>query len=178
MAVETSEQVQQYLILSQKTKEELQAICEGLKLDTTGNQEILLDRLIQLGAPAQTDFMQPQLIPLRSRTDDGDLIEAANKALLYWRAQIYNAKDNYKEFKMLNSKGKTYTLKMKYILCPQAILQKILKDKWYDPRYTAQGELINLLSTKPEAFTLSIVQRPTKQGKSYIMLHVEANKVA
>jgi hypothetical protein len=173
MAIETSEQVKQFLILSQKNAAELRAICEGLKLETTGDQETLLDRLVQLGAPQQVDFMQPQMIPLRTRDERGKSIEPAAKAIYHWRGQIFNAKNNYKEFKMLNSRGQLYNMKMRYILCNNTILQKILDEKWYDPRYTAQGELINLLRSSPERFNVSIVQRTSQKGTSYVMLHAE-----
>ena len=173
MAIETSEQVKQFLILSKKAASELKAICEGLQLDPAGNRETLLDRLVQLGAPQQVDFMQPQMIPLRTRNERGDLIPQVDTAIKFWRYQIFNAKDNYKEFTMLNSHGALYSMEMRYILCPNHILQKILKDKWYDPRYTAQNELINLLQTSPEKFNVTIVQRTTKKGNSYVMLHVE-----
>jgi len=178
MAVETSEQVKQFLILSQKTASELRAICEGLKLDVSGEQSELLDRLIQLGAPEQVDFMQPQMIPLRTRDENGQVIAKAESAIKHWRYQIYNAKNNYKEFTMLNSKGKLYTARMKYILCPNTILQAVLKDKWYDPRYTGQNELIALLETTPERFNVAIVQRTNQKGSSWIMLHVEPKKEA
>ena len=177
MAIESSEQVKQYLILAKKSADELRAICEGLELETTGDQATLLDRLIQLGAPQQSDVIQPQMIPLRTRDERGDLMPQAHNAIQHWRRQIFMAKGNYKEFTMLNSHGAMYTMQMRYILCPNDVLQKILKDRWYDPRYTAMDELVSLLQTSPEKFCVSIVQRTSKKGSSYIMLHAEPRAV-
>jgi len=178
MAIETAEQIQQYLVLQQKSETELRAICEGLELSTEGTKEELLERVTSKQYIQQTDIIQPQAIPLRSRDDEGNLIQLAQKTYNTWRRLIYNSKMNWKEFKLLNAAGKEYTVKMRYILISDRALQKILTDKWYDPRYIKQKELIDCLRTNPEDFNVTIVQKFNSSGNSWIMLHAEPKKVA
>lgn len=178
MAIETADQIQQYLVLQEKTETELRAICEGLELSTEGTKEELLEHVTSKQYIQQTDVLLPQAIPLRSRDDHGELIQLAQKTYNKWRRLIYNTDKNWKEFQLLNASGQEYAVKMRYILISPKALQKILDDKWYDPRYIKQHELINCLRTNPEDFNVTIVQKFNSSGNSFIMLHAEPKKVA
>jgi len=172
MAIETAEQIQQYLVLQDKTETELRAICEGLELSTEGSKEELLERVTSKQYTQQTDVLLPQAIPLRSRDDEGNLIELAQKTYNKWRRLIYNTQKNWKEFKLLNAAGKEYSINMRYIRISPLALKKILEDKWYDPRYIKQRELLDCLRTNPEDFNVAIIQKFNSSGNSWIMLHV------
>lgn len=178
MAIETAEQIQQYLVLQEKQETELRAICEGLELSTEGTKDELLERITSKQYIQQTDILLPQAIPLRSRDDSGELIELAHKTYNNWRRLIYNTEKNWKEFQMLNASGKQYSVKMRYIRISPKALKKVLEDKWYDTRYIKQIELIDCLKTNPEDFNVTIIQKFNSSGNSWIMLHAEPKNVA
>lgn len=173
MSVETPEQVEQFLKLQSKDVPELQAICEGLQLDTAGSKADLIDRLVALAdARPQRDVTLPQAIPLRTRDDHEQLIPGTVDTFKKWRKLIYEAKGNLKEFSLVNSRGKQYTARLRYILCSENTLKFILEKRWYLP-HNNQKDLINLLKAQPENFQLCIVQKPSSNGNSWLMLHCE-----
>jgi hypothetical protein len=178
MALETKDQVSQFLALQKKSEGELRAICEPLKLSTEGSKEDLIDRLLKLtDISRQTPIIMAQAIPLRTRGDRSEPLVAAASAIKKWRKLIFEARGNIKEFKLLNGKNKAYKAKLKYIRCSEAVLQHIIKNRWYLP-LEHHRDLIRLLAKKPEKFILNIVQKPDSSGNSWLMLHVAPRKAA
>jgi hypothetical protein len=78
---------------------------------------------------------------------------------------------------MLTSQGKIYKLKMKYIKCAPSVAQMIINQGWALelPQYKV---ILGLLKTDPEKFETSIVQKPHKDGKSFLMLHVTPRRAS
>jgi hypothetical protein len=117
----------------------------------------------------QQDILIPQAIPLRSRDSHGQLIKGAPEAMKKWRKLIFEAQGNSKDFWLVNAEGKQYKAQLKYVLCSERALQRIIKDRWYHP-HTSQKDLVTLLETHPEKFNVCIIQKTTG-GKSFMMLH-------
>ena len=169
--LETRDHVQQFLTLQNKNETELRALCEGTGLDTEGKKEELIDRLLTLGLEEQSPVFVAQAIPLRTRDNNAQPLDAAIEAMRKWRKMIFEAKGNRKQFQLLNGKGKAYTANLKYIRCSTGTLQRIINDGWYLP-LEKHSDLIGLLRKEPDAFTVSIIQKPDGQGNSWLMLHI------
>lgn len=172
MALETKTEVQQFLTLQTKNELELRAICEGMELKTEGTKEQLIERLLSLGLSEQRPVVVAQAIPLRTRDNDSQPLQAAIEAMRHWRKLIFNAKGNIKEFQLLNSKGKQYKANLKYVRCSCETLRHIIEEQWYLP-LEHNRDLIEQLKTKSDKFEASIVQKPDGQGKTWLMLHVQ-----
>jgi len=174
--LDSTQQVEQFMMLRGKDESELQAMCEGLNLEPEGTKEELIRRLVQFGeATPQKDILVPQAIALRTNDDHGQRMQQAYDAIKLWRKQIFEAKDNYREFTLTDTKGRTYTSRMRYIACAARALEVIIDKVWYHPE-TSQKDLIALLRGHPNRFEVNIIQRSTENGGSYIMLHVEPQK--
>lgn len=170
--LETKSEVDQFITLQKKNTTELKAICEGMKLETDGSREDLIDRLLTLDFIEQRPILVPQAIPLRTRNCNSQPLDAAINAMRYWRKLIFEAQGNRKEFQLLNSKGKPYSAKLRYIRCSSETLYQIIKGGWYLPLKHNQ-DLIELLLKETEKFEASIIQKPDGQGNSWLMLHVQ-----
>lgn len=173
MSVETPKQVEEFLLLQSKKESELQAMCEAFQLDTAGNKADLIDRLVSTQEPQyQRNPARPQAIPLRTRGPDGKPLPHASEVFKQWRKAIFHGKKNLKSFTLINSRGQDYQQKLRYAKCSPAALKVILENHWY-MAHTSQRELVNLLNSHPENFSLTIVQKPDSQGNSWLMLHCE-----
>lgn len=173
MSIETKEQVEQFILLQSKTKEELRAICEGMQLGTEGQKTDLLNRLMALEEPQyQRNVARSQAIPLRTRGQNGEPLPAAMETMKQWRKLIFEGKKNEKEFGLINSYGKDYKAKLRYAKCNSQTLGVILKKGWY-MAHTSQRDLVNLLKSNPDRFNLTIVRKSDRQGNSWLMLHCE-----
>jgi len=176
-AMETEEQVQQFIILMEKNEIELRAICEGMELDVSGSKEELVNRVVSQELKQEHDPLLPQAIPLRSRTEDPTLTPIIAKVYKAWRKDIFDLCQAPKEFKLVDSRGKQYVQSMRYLYASGS-LSWIISNKLYDPAYVDQETLIDYLTKKPGDFEAHIVQKETGSGKSFLMLHVELKKAA
>lgn len=173
--METKQDIDQFLTLQKKTLSELKAICEGLKLGTTGTKSQLIDRLIYSQVVPQISVVKPQTIPLRSRDHKSQQIDSAYKALQKWRTQIFWGKNNRKIFDLINAKGKIYQKEMKYMKCPNKTLDHIISHQWYLP-VQQNKNLVEMLKNHPEKFDINIVQKSDNHGSSWLMLHIAPKK--
>lgn len=174
MAIETREQVEQFILLQSKSVEELRALCESLKLDLNGQKDELLKRLISVdGHEFQRDVTRPQIIPLCTRGPSGQPLEAAAETMKKWRRLIFEAKGNTKEFCLINSNGQSYATTLKYIKCGPKALAAILNGGWLMAR-PHQRDLLQMLKKYPEQFEFNIVRKPDTHGNTWLMLHCEA----
>ena len=180
MAIETKEQVEQFIALQAKNETELRALCESLKLPTEGNREYLLSQLLSLEAPQfQRSVVQPQVIPLCTRGPNGNPLQSAIETMKKWRRLIFEGVDNIRQFELFNKDGKSYSTELRYAKCTQKTLKTILKQGWY-MAHTNQRDLIKLLKECPEKFDINIVRKADRQGNSWLMLHIapQREKVA
>lgn len=178
MSISSDAQVRYFLLLQQKTIEELRAISKPFGLSTEGNKEEIIERLVCLeGVQHQQDTTKPQAIPLRTRDNKGQPLLNATETMKKWRKAIFDGKDNTRRFQLINSKGKNYFLDLKFATCSQKILQVILNKKWY-LAHPSQRDLINLLNSTPEMFVVNIVKKPDSKGNSWLMMHVETKREA
>ena len=173
MPVENTEQVKQYFILQDKSELELRAICEGMKLKTHGVKQDLINRLLSLEIPHQESVLVPTVIPFRTRDNNMQPMEAAANMLRKWRKVIFNAHGNMTEFQLVNSKGKAYSMELKYLECGTRTLKYILDHKWLAPLQNHR-ELVQMLERKPEDYVTRIVRKPDSKGNTWMMLHCEA----
>jgi len=147
------------------------ALCEGRKLETTGNKADLIDRLVSLREPQyQRNPTRPQAIPLRTRKLNGEPLPHATDVLKRWRRDIFHGKDNSRLFSLINSKGESYQQMLRYATCSKRTLKVILENHWY-MAHTSQRDLLKLLSLYPERFNLNIIQKPDSRGNSWLMIH-------
>lgn len=116
--------------------------------------------------------LRPQLIPLRSRDQNGQFLTGALEAFKRWRRQIFQNQNNKKAFQMVSHQGQDYTGHLRYINCPTNVLTYIIQQSWY-LSVENQNELIQTILDNPEGFKASIVQKPDKSGNTWLMLHVE-----
>lgn len=176
MTVENADQIKQLMALCTKSEDELRAICEGLNLNTEGDSAMLVDRLTSIETNAQANIGIGQTVPLRTKDDHMNTLELAKDAMLQWRKMIFES-GGTKDFSLVNSKGKQYSLQMKYIKCSNDTLRKIIKKGWYLP-LDQYRDLIDVVMDEPDRFTASIVQKPAGHGKSWLMLHLEPKQAA
>jgi hypothetical protein len=175
MLFETAEQIKQLLVLESKQDHELRAICDGLGLPREGNKRDLVQRLIEVKTSSQMDITKPQAIPLRTRDDDSNLIEAAKDTFLNWRKLIFE-KGGKETFSLLNSEGKPYSYTMKYIKCSARTAKALLSRKWYLP-LEHQKDLITAVLNASEMFDFSIIQKPDGKGSSWLMMHCKHKSI-
>lgn len=169
--LETKNDVEQFLTLQKKPEMELRAICEGMGLKTEGTKEQLINQLVSLEIQEQRSVLVPQAIPLRTRDNNMQPLDAAIETMRHWRRLIFRAKDNVKEFQLLSNKGKPYAVSLQYLRCSTETLQKIIEKGWFLP-LDYNKDLIELLRTDPDKFIASIIQKPDSKGSSWLMLHV------
>lgn len=174
--LENSSQVKQFLDLQKKELRELQDLCEGLKLSPDGEREALIERLLEASSEPQSSIFQPQAIPLRTRTSKGTITQAP-ETFKRWRRLIFEAKGNTREFSLLNNNGKPYTINLKYIRCPSKVLEQIIQRGWILP-LEAHREILHAAKTSPERFEANIIQKPDRNGKGWLMLHLELKEAA
>lgn len=174
MSLDTLDQVNQFIKLQQKTDVELQEICKNMNLETTGSKLDLITRLIDLinNQTEQELFFAPQAIPLSTKDSQGKTIPEAIEMFKKWRKMIYEAKGNIREFYLVNSLGKQYKNRLKYIPCDEQMLGTILEHKWYF-MYEGQITLINSLQANPDRYKTSIIQKPDNKGNNWLMLHCQ-----
>lgn len=173
----TQNQIEQFLMLHQKSLVQLQDICSKMNLITTGKSEELLDRILGYRDTKHTDKIYAQAIPLRTIDDNGEQVLEAIEVIKRWRKLIFEASGNRKEFPLLNSQGKQYTAQLWYVRCSQHTLETILNRKWYFIQ-PSQQSLLDALRSDPEQFEINIVQKPSGKGNSWIMLHALPLKAA
>lgn len=177
MSVETKSDVEQFLALQKKSELELRAICEGMGLATEGNQQDLIDHILELKATPQNSVLIPQALPLRTRDSNSQPLDAAIKAMRTWRRMIFKAKGNIKQFSLINSKGQSYISSLGYLKCSSETMLKILEQGWVLP-LKQHRDLIQMLKKDPDKFSASIIQKPDTNGNSWLMLHVEPRQAA
>lgn len=171
MALESPEEIQQFLVLSQKSNQDLRALCEGMELKAEGTREELIQRLLALNIQPQTDVFQPQLIALRTRFQ-GEEIAGAEEFMRRIRRVIYEGKNNNREFSILNGKNEPYLFKMRYAKLGEETRQMILASEMIYP-HQSQRELVKMLKEDPNRFIFHIVNRQYGKDKTFIMLHVQ-----
>jgi len=177
MPAETAEQIKQLLTLQSKTIIELRAICEGLGFSHKGSHNELIERLLSSKNSPQSDVTKPQAIPLRTRDEHQKILIGAKETFLYWRKLIFE-NGKYKQFTLLNNQGEPYRVKLKYIKCNLQIAHHIIDERWFLP-LDHQKDLINLLKVDNIInIDLSIIQKPTSNKRSWLMLHIMAKEAA
>jgi hypothetical protein len=166
-----TESIKKWLQLQSKDESSLKTICRTLNLSEDGKKEELVNNIIN-GTRANTkpDEFLPQLVPLRTRDKQSNLVQEAATCFKNWRRLIFQSKEA-KEFLILNNQGKNYKLRMKYLGCSRETALEIIERKWHLPT-AFQTKLIEAIRQKPEAFEFHIVQKPSKDSGSFIMLHV------
>lgn len=174
--LENPTQVQQFLTLQKKDLRELQDLCEGRSLPTQGEKEVLIERLLEANSEPQTSIFEAQAIPLRTRTQKGT-IPKAPETFKRWRKLIFEGRGNEREFSLLNNNGKPYTINLKYIKCPSKVLQQIIDRGWFLPLENHR-DILHAAKTSPDRFDANIIQKPDKNGKGWLMLHLEVKKAA
>jgi len=169
--LETRTEVEQYLLLQKKSEQELRVVCGEMDLKTEGTKEQLIDQLASLETKQQRSILVPQAIPLRTRDENMQPLDAAIETMRHWRKMIFTAKNNVKQFKLLSREGKPYTTDLPYIKCSTETLKKIIEKGWILP-LDYNRDLIGLLKTEPDRFIANIIQKPDSKGKSWLMLHL------
>ena len=173
----TKTEIGQFLALQAKSVQELQELCTKLNLKPEGSQADLVDRLMGYAKQASPQKLHPQAIPLRTIDASGSPIPQAVETFKRWRKLIFNAKNNTREFGLVNGKGNPYKAKLRYIRCSEETLKALLERKWYFA-HPSQEPMINALRERPQDFTVNIIQKPSAKGSSFIMLHAEEKKAA
>ena len=171
MALQTPEEIKQFLVLQAKSDNDLRALCEGMELDTVGTRDELITRLLSLTVTPQTDIFAPQLIALRTRFG-GDAIPGADDFMQRMRRVIYNGKGNTKDFSILNGKNEPYLMSMRYAKLSEGTLLYILENNMIYP-HQSQKELVKTIKENPTRFLFHIVNRQYGKDKTFIMLHSE-----
>jgi hypothetical protein len=143
-----------------------------MKLETEGSREELINRLLRLNAPQQESVIVPQAIPLRSRDERSQPMDAAIEAMKSWRKAIFQGKNNSKEFTLVNNDGKPYQLRMRYAKCSSATLKRIIDEKFYLP-LPKYKDIVEMINKMPDNYDVNIVQKPSFNGNSWLMLHVQ-----
>jgi hypothetical protein len=170
MALETQEEIKQFLILQQKSDQDLKTLCEGMELSSEGSRDQLISKLLSLTVTPQTDIFQPQLIALRTRFG-GESIPGTEDFMQRMRRLIYNGKGNTKDFSILNGKNEPYQMGMRYAKLSEGTLLYILGNNMIYP-HQSQKELVKTIKEFPEKFLFHIVNRQYGKDKTFIMLHV------
>lgn len=165
-------EIGQFLALQQKSIQELRALCAKMQLASDGSQADLVDRIMGYEAAAQVPDILPQALPLRTIDDSGKQMPEAVETLKRWRKLIYEARGNQKDFNLVNSQGKQYKARLRYVRCSQETLKGIIERRWYFA-HESQQPLVNALRERPEDFDVNIIQKPSGKGNSWIMLHAE-----
>lgn len=168
--LDNEQDIAAFLVLQQKTDQELQIIAKNFQLPVNLSRIEIIKALQASKPEPQLDFKQPQVVPLRT-TKNGVPIPGATEFLKKCRAVIFNGKTNTKEFKLLNSKGELYSLKMKYARCSNNALKRILDQEYYFT-HNMQKELLKEIKENPEIFDIHVVNKPRQAGGTFIMLHV------
>ena len=171
MSLDTKEEIEQYLLLENKSDSELKAICEGMELPLTGERRDLINRLMGMKIQPQLDFMYPQMIALRTKIH-GTEIPGADAFMKLARKTIFDGTNNKREFSVLNEKGQPYTMVMKYAKCSEQTMALLFQKNMIYP-HQAQRELVRLIQKEPSLFVLHLVQRSYGKDKTFIMLHSE-----
>lgn len=168
------EEIKNYLILSQKSEDELLVIHKSLELPPVDKSK-LLDSLLELQPVKKIDIYLPQVIPLRLQKADGTEIPLARQTFLAWRKRLFAVRNiNMKEFKLLTNNGKQYTARFVYLPISVLALHTIIKEGWIYPQ-TQQAELVKALLDTPEKFEVNIIQKKNA-GKSYLMIHSQGKQ--
>ena len=169
-------EIKQFLLLQQKSEDELRAICEGMGLSTKGRHSDLFERLSKLKLQPKVDILRPQAIPLYSRKNN-KLLEGAIETFKRWREALF-AQHNFKQFILVNSKGKEYSTKMRYLPCRGADVTFMLDNNYLSDRADYK-EIIHLLGTpERDQFELNLVNKQDVRGNNWLMLHVAPRKAA
>jgi hypothetical protein len=171
MALDTPEEINQYLILEKKTTNDLRALCEGMQLPPDGERRDLISRLMSTKIQPQTDFLSPQMIALRTKVR-GVEIPGADEFMKRVRKVIFDGKTNKMPFSVLNGKNEKYLISMKYAKCSAESLKFILESGMIYP-HASQRELVKMIQREPLIFSFNLVQRSYSQDKTFIMLHVQ-----
>ncbi len=171
MALETPEEIEQYLILEKKKTEDLRMLCEGMQLSPEGERKELITRLLATKIQPQTDFLTAQMIALRTKVH-GKEIPGAEDFMKRVRKVIFEGKGNTKDFSVLNGKNEPYIMQMRYARCTTQSLQFILDKEMIYP-HAGQRELVKMIKREPLIFSFHLVQRTYGKNKTFIMLHVQ-----
>lgn len=169
--LDTEEEISSFLILHKKNEPELRAICEGMGLDIRGDKDKLIKSLMTLSIKGQADFTIPQAISLRTQSDGQEIVGATDFMKKVRRLMFETKKQ--KEFTLLNDKHHKYKARLNYVECDSALLNEVLDMKLMFPR-SYQYELAELLQKNPTMFTVTLINKPSAYGKSFVMLHLEA----
>jgi len=164
--------MRRFLILQDKTTEELRRICEWLSIESEGFKSDLIDRLMNTDdlwcKPIKT-----QTISLRTRDEWGKKLPNAIQTYNRWKQKIVSGKGNTKEFGLLNKEGKEYMVSLRYAKCSIDTLNLILTNRWYLAK-PSQEILISDLKLHPDRYEASIINKPSSNDNDWIMLHVKA----
>lgn len=169
MSLDTAEEIQQFLILQQKSNEHLRVLCEGVELPTEGSRDELISRLMSLKVEPQMDYLLPQIVALRTKIH-GNEIPGAEDFMRRARKAIFEGKGNMKDFSVLNAKGESYMMAMRYAKCLPGTLELLFKKDMVYP-HPSQRELIKIIKKDPDMFTFHLVQRSYGKVKTFVMLH-------
>jgi len=171
--IQTRSHVEQFLLLTAKEPPELRAICEGLQLKTEGTKEELIRRLIGEDSTPQTSATLPQAISLCSKDPlNGKPMESAIEAFRRWRKTIFHGKGNIKDFQLLDSRGKQYKQRLRYLDCAPWQAIEIIENRWFY-QHPSQADLLILIAMKPERFSFAIIRKETGNGNTFLMLHCQ-----
>lgn len=164
MSLQTSKDVKQYLLLSQKPLTELQTIADGLGLSVEGTEAELVERLLAVPI-VQVPKFSPHMFALTSTTKGKELLRS-------WRSRMYGT-GKVENFTITSPSGKTEKIRRKSFRLSSAELQSVLQAEMIKER-TFQTQLIESLKTDPTRYEASILLNSDKTGNSWLVLHIEA----
>jgi hypothetical protein len=174
--LDTSDEINSFLTLKKKSESELRVICEGAGITSNGDKNELIVKLMKLSIKGQADYSVPQAFALRTKNGTGTKIEGAWEFMQKARRLMFENRKR-KEFSLLNSKRQSYKTILGYIECTTELLSEILDKKLLLPQIY-QHELAELIYKQPHMFTVHLINKPSNNGKSFVMLHVEEKAVA
>lgn len=175
--VDQAAQIKQFLALKEKSLEELQGMLTQMHLDTEGEKEDLVRRIITAGFSPQS-LTVPQALALRTSADPeaAEWVRMVNSWILPQdsNGRCITSKIIRREFTFTNRDGETYKLS-----CPCAprpmkseYIQKVLEKGWVSP-LDNQIELIKTLSESPENYICYLIRKRDRNSKWYTMIHVQ-----
>lgn len=163
MDFQSPEQIKQYLLLSKKSRIELQAIANGLQLNSEGTEQELLCRLMNV-AVKQIPKFSAQMFALSAASDE------SRKLLQTWRTKMFK-KGTVQALNLMHLDGKQETIMRKSFSIAEKDIKILMQLNMVKVR-SFQTELFDSIKSDAARYNSSIFLNSDKNGNAWLMLHV------
>lgn len=172
--LDSKSEIDEFLVLSEKSDDELKTIAESLSLPSNQSREVLIKSI--LGKPKRDITDQPQVLALVTRRN-GKSIPGAAALIKEYRELIFNENTQYGLFSIANDKGKVFSYKLPYIKALEYHQDQIFNRDIYI-RHEFQEDFIQRVRQNPQQFEFNFICKKTDNGNSWVMLHIQKKEAA